>query len=50
MELPELQGTEKQIAWANTLRQALVDEISSLENYEKLIKGYGKLYKKERYN
>lgn len=28
MELPELQGTEKQVAWANTLRQKMIDEIN----------------------
>ena len=27
MELPELTGSEKQIAWANTLRQKLIDDI-----------------------
>lgn len=26
MELPELKGTEKQVAWANTLRQKLIDK------------------------
>lgn len=25
MELPQLQGTEKQVAWANTLRQKMID-------------------------
>lgn len=25
-ELPELEGTEKQVAWANTLRQVMIDE------------------------
>lgn len=34
MELPELQGTEKQVAWANTLRQKLID------GFEKLISTY----------
>jgi len=28
MELPELQGTEKQVAWANTLRQKMIDKIN----------------------
>lgn len=28
MELPELTGTEKQIAWANTLRQSFIDKIN----------------------
>lgn len=28
MELPELQGTEKQVAWANTLRQNMIDKIN----------------------
>lgn len=27
MELPELQGTEKQVAWANTLRNAFIERI-----------------------
>lgn len=26
MELPELQGTEKQVAWANTLRQKMIED------------------------
>ncbi|WP_039241244.1 hypothetical protein [Clostridium botulinum] len=30
MELPELEGTEKQIAWANTLRQKLIDKFDSI--------------------
>ena len=30
MELPELQGTEKQVAWANTLRDKFVNEIEEL--------------------
>lgn len=30
MELPELQGTEKQVAWANTLRQKMIDKINGL--------------------
>ena len=30
MELPILEGTEKQIAWANTLRQKFIDKIDKL--------------------
>lgn len=30
MELPELQGTEKQVAWANTLRDKFVNKIEEL--------------------
>ena len=30
MELPELQGTEKQIAWANTLRIKFIDTVEEL--------------------
>lgn len=30
MELLELEGTEKQIAWANTLRQKLIDKFDSI--------------------
>lgn len=29
MELPELVGSEKQVAWANTLRQKLIDKVES---------------------
>lgn len=29
MELPELEGTEKQVAWANTIRQSLVEKVAS---------------------
>ncbi len=29
MELPELEGTEKQVAWANTIRQSLIDKVAS---------------------
>jgi hypothetical protein len=31
MELPELEGSEKQVAWANTLRQDLIDYIDTLD-------------------
>lgn len=30
MELPELQGAEKQVAWANTLRQQFIDECDAM--------------------
>ncbi|WP_300924884.1 hypothetical protein [uncultured Clostridium sp.] len=30
MELPELKGTDKQIAWANTLRQQLIESFETL--------------------
>lgn len=29
MDLPELQGTEKQVAWANTLRQEMIEEFDT---------------------
>lgn len=29
MELPKLEGTEKQVAWANTIRQSLIDKVAS---------------------
>jgi len=32
MELPELEGSEKQIAWAVTLRQEMIDKIDRLES------------------
>lgn len=35
MELPELQGTETQVAWANTLRQKLIDRFEKIDK-EKL--------------
>jgi hypothetical protein len=34
MELPVLEGTEKQVAWANTLRQDLIDKIDALGRKE----------------
>lgn len=36
MELPELQGTEKQVAWANTLRLELIKKFDAIkkEHYE----------------
>lgn len=42
MELPELQGTEKQVAWANTLRQNLIDEFEGIEEqaYERRARRY----------
>lgn len=30
MELPELKGSEKQVAWANTLRQKLIDNVEEI--------------------
>ncbi len=32
MELPELTGSPKQVAWANTLRQDLIDEFEKLDD------------------
>lgn len=32
LELPELSGTEKQVAWANTIRMNMVSKISDIEN------------------
>ena len=48
MELPELEGTEKQIAWANTLR---IDFIKKVTDYadEKDLRRNGKSKKAERY-
>lgn len=40
MELPELEGTEKQVAWATTLRQKLID------GFEKLISTYDEVDEK----
>lgn len=35
MELPELTGTEKQVAWANTLRQEMIDRLEKeIEDFE----------------
>lgn len=34
MELPDLEGSEKQVAWANTLRQTLIDLIDALGKRE----------------
>jgi len=30
MELPQLDGTEKQVAWANTLRQKIINELTPI--------------------
>lgn len=48
MELPELEGTEKQIAWANTLR---IDFIKKVTDYadEKDLQHKGESKKAERY-
>jgi hypothetical protein len=32
MELPELEGSEKQIAWANTIRVQIIDAIEEFKN------------------
>ncbi|MDU6263741.1 MAG: hypothetical protein E6600_04495 [Anaerocolumna aminovalerica] len=44
MELPELVGTEKQVAWANTLRQKIIDELSELSENAKRIKELNFIY------
>ena len=31
MDLPELEGSEKQVAWANTLRQKVIDKIEAID-------------------
>lgn len=36
MELPELQGTEKQVLWANTLRQKFIDTFEKFDNEKRL--------------
>lgn len=41
-ELPELQGTEKQVAWANTIRVGYYTE------YSKVVDGYTKLTKEQQ--
>lgn len=42
MELPELIGTEKQVAWANSLRMEVVNEYEKLiEEAESVFKKYG---------
>lgn len=43
MGLPELEGSEKQIKWAVTLRQELIDEFGRLSDFKKrvLTKRYG---------
>jgi hypothetical protein len=43
MDLPELTGSEKQIAWAVSLRQQLIDGIEGISDLEKktLLKRYG---------
>lgn len=40
MELPELEGTEKQVAWANTLRQQMIEKATiEIERAEKRFAG-----------
>lgn len=34
LELPELEGSEKQVAWANCIRARFAEEISSNEKYQ----------------
>lgn len=48
MELPELRGTEKQIAWANTLRQDFINKISKFIEEEKDEDSW--YYLKKQYN
>ena len=38
MELPELTGTEKQVQWANTLRQKLIEKFDIDEKYFEMLK------------
>lgn len=45
MELPELIGSEKQIAWANTLRQNFIEKMSKIK--EEDINDYKYYYKQE---
>lgn len=43
MELPKLQGTEKQVAWANTLRQEVVEKLEKLIEIRKVIPNLEKI-------
>lgn len=45
MELPELQGSEKQVAWANTLRQELINYFTNVAEDEKSIKVLIRFYR-----
>ena len=44
MELPELQGTERQVVWAITLRQKLIDQLTKLAENDKELQKLSKLY------
>lgn len=49
MELPELQGSEKQVAWANTLRQKFIDKFDIMDEMDKkamsrLVKNYNEVF------
>jgi hypothetical protein len=44
MELPELEGSERQVAWANTLRQKLIDRFSKLAEDKAEVNTLNKLY------
>ena len=44
MELPELTGSERQIAWANTLRQNLIDNLTNLAEDKREMKDITELY------
>jgi hypothetical protein len=44
MELPELAGTPRQISWANTLRQELIEKFTNLSEDEETIKEISDLY------
>jgi len=44
MELPELEGSERQVAWANTLRQKLIDRFSKLAEDKAKVNTLNKLY------
>lgn len=44
MELPELQGTEKQVAWANTIRQNIIERLDELAQNERDIREFNFLY------
>jgi hypothetical protein len=47
MELPELTGTEKQVAWANTLRQKFIDKMESVEDAKELFRKAKFSYREE---
>lgn len=51
MELPELTGSEKQVAWANTLRNKLINNFNDLlELTDKQIRNIQRLYQIEKFN